>query len=94
MVPAYARVLLGKKPYVAPPGTVIEPVELEVSGSPVQLIERVYIGWSRLEKVSGEVKRWWRGARLEAWMGLAAEGSLRLRLVVSSRAPLRHRPRA
>jgi hypothetical protein len=29
MVPAYARVLLGKKPYVAPPGTVIEPVELE-----------------------------------------------------------------
>ena len=30
MVPAYARVLLGKKPYVAPPGTVISPVELEV----------------------------------------------------------------
>ncbi len=30
MVPAYARVLLGKKPYVAPPDTVIEPVELEV----------------------------------------------------------------
>ena len=30
MVPAYARVLLGKKPYIAPPGTVIEPVELEV----------------------------------------------------------------
>ena len=29
MVPAYARVLLSKKPYVAPPGTVIEPVELE-----------------------------------------------------------------
>jgi acyl dehydratase len=29
MVPAYARVLLGKKPYTAPPGTVIEPVELE-----------------------------------------------------------------
>ena len=29
MVPAYARVLLGKKPYIAPPGTVIEPVELE-----------------------------------------------------------------
>jgi acyl dehydratase len=29
MVPAYARVLLSKKPYVAPPGTIIEPVELE-----------------------------------------------------------------
>src|SRR5262245_65683835 len=29
MVPAYARVLLSKKPYVAPPGIVIEPVELE-----------------------------------------------------------------
>lgn len=30
MVPAYARVLLGRKPYSAPDGTVIEPVELEV----------------------------------------------------------------
>jgi len=30
MVPAYARVLLGKKPYVAPEGTRIEPVDLEV----------------------------------------------------------------
>lgn len=30
MVPAYARVLLGGKPYSAPAGTVIEPVELEV----------------------------------------------------------------
>ena len=29
MVPAYARVMLGKKPYVAPPDTVIQPVELE-----------------------------------------------------------------
>ncbi|HEY5755274.1 MAG TPA: MaoC/PaaZ C-terminal domain-containing protein [Steroidobacter sp.] len=29
MVPAYARVLLGKKPYSAPDGTVIEPVEIE-----------------------------------------------------------------
>lgn len=29
MVPAYARVLLGRKPYSAPSGTVIEPVELE-----------------------------------------------------------------
>ncbi len=29
MVPAYARVLLGKKPYSAPEGTMIEPVELE-----------------------------------------------------------------
>ncbi len=29
MVPAYARVLLGKKPYSAPEGTVIEPVVLE-----------------------------------------------------------------
>ncbi len=29
MVPAYARVLLGRKPYSAPNGTVIEPVELE-----------------------------------------------------------------
>jgi acyl dehydratase len=29
MVPAYARVLLSKKPYVAQPGTVIEPVEIE-----------------------------------------------------------------
>jgi acyl dehydratase len=28
MVPAYARVLLGKKPYTAPDGTTIEPVEL------------------------------------------------------------------
>lgn len=30
MVPAYARVLLGRKPYSAPDGTVIDPVELEV----------------------------------------------------------------
>jgi len=30
MAPAYARVLLGRKPYSAPQGTVIEPVELEV----------------------------------------------------------------
>lgn len=30
MVPAYARVLLGKKPYIAPAASVIEPVELEV----------------------------------------------------------------
>lgn len=30
MVPAYARVLLGKKPYVAPDDVRIEPVELEV----------------------------------------------------------------
>jgi acyl dehydratase len=30
MVPAYARVLLGRKPYTAPEGTVVEPVELEV----------------------------------------------------------------
>jgi len=29
MVPAYARVLLSRKPYVAPPEIVIEPVELE-----------------------------------------------------------------
>jgi acyl dehydratase len=29
MVPAYARVLLSKKPYVAAPGTVVQPVELE-----------------------------------------------------------------
>lgn len=29
MVPAYARVLLGKKPYIAPPDTAIQPVELE-----------------------------------------------------------------
>ncbi len=29
MVPAYARVLLGRKPYSAPEGTTIEPVELE-----------------------------------------------------------------
>lgn len=29
MVPAYVRVLLGRKPYSAPSGTVIEPVELE-----------------------------------------------------------------
>lgn len=29
MVPAYARVLLGRKPYSAPEGTVIEPVEIE-----------------------------------------------------------------
>ena len=39
------------------------------------MIERVDIGWSRLAEVSGEVKRWWRGGRLEAWMGLAAEGA-------------------
>jgi acyl dehydratase len=30
MVPAYARVLLGKKPYIAPADVVIEPIELEV----------------------------------------------------------------
>lgn len=30
MVPAYARVLLGKKPYIAPAASAIEPVELEV----------------------------------------------------------------
>jgi acyl dehydratase len=30
MVPAYARVLMGKKPYSAPPGTVVTPIELEV----------------------------------------------------------------
>jgi len=30
MVPAYARVLLGSKPYSAPDGTVITPIELEV----------------------------------------------------------------
>lgn len=30
MVPAYARVLLGKKPYSAPPDIAISPVELEV----------------------------------------------------------------
>jgi len=29
MVPAFARVVLSKKPYVAPAGTVIEPIELE-----------------------------------------------------------------
>jgi acyl dehydratase len=29
MVPAYARVVFGKKPYTAPAGTTIEPVELE-----------------------------------------------------------------
>lgn len=30
MVPAYARVLLGSKPYIAPPGAAVEPVDLEV----------------------------------------------------------------
>ena len=30
MVSAYARVLLGSKPYIAPPGVTIEPIELEV----------------------------------------------------------------
>jgi acyl dehydratase len=30
MVPAYARVLLGSKPYIAPPGALVEPVDLEV----------------------------------------------------------------
>src|SRR5688500_7893851 len=30
MVPAYTHVLLGKKPYIAPAGTVIEPIDLEV----------------------------------------------------------------
>ena len=30
MVPAYARVVLGKKPYSAPPSTVVTPIELEV----------------------------------------------------------------
>ena len=29
MVPAFVRVLLGKKPYIAPAGTVIRPIELE-----------------------------------------------------------------
>ena len=30
MVPAYARVLMGRKPYSAPEGTVVTPIELEV----------------------------------------------------------------
>jgi hypothetical protein len=30
MVPAYARVLMGSKPYSAPEGTIVAPVELEV----------------------------------------------------------------
>lgn len=30
MVPAYARVLMGKKPYSAPEGTIVTPIELEV----------------------------------------------------------------
>ena len=30
VIPAYARVLLGRKPYTAPPDTVIDPVHLEV----------------------------------------------------------------
>jgi acyl dehydratase len=30
VVPAFARVLLSKKPYVAPEGTIIQPIELEV----------------------------------------------------------------
>jgi acyl dehydratase len=30
MVPAYARVMLGSKPYSAPPGTAVTPIELEV----------------------------------------------------------------
>jgi acyl dehydratase len=30
MVPAYARVIFGRKPYIAPPGQVITPIELEV----------------------------------------------------------------
>ena len=29
MVPAYARVLLGRKPYIAPAGTTVQPIELE-----------------------------------------------------------------
>ncbi len=38
MVPAYARVLLGKKPYIAPAGTVVTPIELEART--VKLSER------------------------------------------------------
>jgi acyl dehydratase len=30
MVPAYARVMLGSKPYSAPPGTTVAPIELDV----------------------------------------------------------------
>jgi len=38
MVPAFVRVLLSKKPYIAPPGTQVVPVELEVRN--VQLSPR------------------------------------------------------
>lgn len=42
MVPAYARVILGKKPYVAPAGQVITPIELEV--------RRIKLSRSHLQK--------------------------------------------
>jgi acyl dehydratase len=42
MVPAYARVVFGKKPYVAPPDTVVKPVELEV--------RRIVISKSHLQR--------------------------------------------
>jgi acyl dehydratase len=42
MVPAFARVMLGKKPYIAPPDTVVKPVELEV--------RRVVISKSHLQR--------------------------------------------
>lgn len=38
MVPAYVRVLLGKKPYIAPAGTTVTPIELEARA--VRLSER------------------------------------------------------
>jgi acyl dehydratase len=42
MVPAFVRVMLGKKPYIAPPDTVVKPVELEV--------RRVVISKSHLQR--------------------------------------------
>jgi acyl dehydratase len=42
MVPAYARVVFGKKPYIAPPDTVVKPVELEV--------RRIVISKSHLQR--------------------------------------------
>ncbi len=46
MVPAYAKVVFGKKPYVAPAGTVIQPVEL--------IVENVQLASGHLQRY-GEI---------------------------------------
>jgi hypothetical protein len=72
MVPAYARVLLGKKPYSAPEGTKIEPVELEA--------RKVVLSAAHLQSLSRSV----RCARVGH--GLAAGLSARARDAVAHAA--------